>query len=107
VIFHCGGWYGLRKALLLFLLVAAPVLPAWAHSSLPASGTVEVAFTPWDDAEGAIIRMLSGARHEIYVQAYLFTSRNLANALLEAQRRGVQVLVLADRDMVVKGENSQ
>ena len=107
MIFHCGGWYGLRKALLLFLLVAAPVLPAWAHSSLPASGTVEVAFTPWDDAEGAIIRMLSGARHEIYVQAYLFTSRNLANALLEAQRRGVQVLVLADRDMVVKGENSQ
>ncbi len=74
---------------------------------MPATGTVEVAYTPWDDAEGAILRTLAGAQHEIYVQAYLFTSRNLARGLLDALNRGVRVEMLADHDMLLKGENSQ
>ncbi len=75
-------------------------------ATLPASGTVEVLFTPWDDAEGAIVRTLGEARQSIHVQAYLLTSRSIAKALHEAQARGVAVEVLADREMVAKGENS-
>lgn len=90
-------------------MLGAFLLPgiSWAHVSLPAKGTVEVAFTPWDDAEGAILRVLGNAQREIYVQAYLFTSRNLAQGLLAASRRGVRVEMLVDRDMLLKGENSQ
>ena len=36
-------------------------LPRWAVE-LPATGTVEVLFTPWDDAEGALLREIGEAR---------------------------------------------
>jgi phosphatidylserine/phosphatidylglycerophosphate/cardiolipin synthase-like enzyme len=93
-----------RVAAILCLLVG--VLPA-AAGPVPAVGTVEVAFTPWDDAEGKLLGLIDGARKTLHVQAYLLTSRSLAKALIEAHRRGVRVEVLADREMVAKGENSQ
>ncbi|MDO8346459.1 MAG: phospholipase D family protein [Rugosibacter sp.] len=74
-------------------------------AELPATGSVEVLFTPWDDVEGAIIRALGAARKSIHVQAYLLTSRPIARALLAAQTRGVKVEILADREMVVNGQN--
>ena len=89
---------------------AAALLLCWAVAAgaapLPATGTVEVLFTPWDDAEGAIVRALGEARQSIQVQAYLLTSRSIAKALQDAQLRGVAVEVLADREMVSKGDNS-
>lgn len=92
---------------LLFLLLAlAGMAPAQA-GELPATGTVEVLFTPWDDAEGRLLREIGGARKTLHVQAYLLTSRNIARALLVAHERGVKVSLLVDREMLVKGENSQ
>lgn len=87
-------------ALLLCLTVGVGATP------LPATGTVEVLFTPWDDAEGAIIRVLGKARESIHVQAYLLTSRSIARALQEAKARGVAVEVLADREMLEKSDKS-
>ena len=75
-------------------------------AALPATGTVEPLFTPWDDAEGAIVRALGEARRSIHVQAYLLTSRSIARALQDAQARGVAVEILADKEMVGKGDNS-
>lgn len=96
----------MRIFLAFFLLVwLAP--PAAAREPIPAAGSVELAFTPWDDAEGAIQHALREARHAVYVQAYLFTSRSLARALIEARQRGIAVEVLADSEMAKKGENSQ
>ena len=90
--------------------LAAALLLSWAvavgAAPLPAIGSVEALFTPWDDAEGAIVRALGEAKQNIHVQAYLLTSRSIAGALLDAKGRGVAVEVLADRDMVSKGENS-
>jgi len=94
----------MRRLLAALLLCLAPVAGA---APLPAAGTVEALFTPWDDAEGAIVRALGAARKTIHVQAYLLTSRSIAKALLEAHARGVAVEILADREMVAKGENSQ
>jgi phosphatidylserine/phosphatidylglycerophosphate/cardiolipin synthase-like enzyme len=74
---------------------------------LPAAGTVEVAFSPWDDTEELLLRTLKSARSEIYVQAYVFTSRKLAWALIEARRRGIAVEVLADREMSLKSRGSR
>jgi phosphatidylserine/phosphatidylglycerophosphate/cardiolipin synthase-like enzyme len=91
-----------------FLLAGALALlaPAAPAAELPATGTTEVLFTPWDDAEGALLREIGAARKTIHVQAYLVTSRNIARALTEAHERGVRVALLADREMVVKGEKS-
>lgn len=90
----------LLVTLLLCLTVGAGATP------LPATGTVEVLFTPWDDAEGAIVRALGEAKQSVHVQAYLLTSRPIAKALQDAHARGVAVEVLADREMVNKGGNS-
>ena len=94
-----GGWW-FPMALALIFSVNASAAP------LPATGTVEALFTPWDDAEGAIVRALGGARQSIHVQAYLLTSRSIARALQDARARGVTVEILADKEMVAKGDNS-
>ncbi len=83
------------------------VTAACAVAPQPSTGSIEVAFTPWDDAEGALVSVVAGARKSIRVQAYLLTSRPVARALTDAHQRGVDVQVLADREMVAKGENSQ
>ena len=94
-----GGW-----SLLLTLALCFSVNVGAGGTPLPATGTVEVLFTPWDDAEGAIVRALGEARQSIHVQAYLLTSRSIAKALQDAQARGVAVEVLADQEMVRKGQ---
>ena len=73
---------------------------------LPAAGSVEVLFTPWDDAEGAIVQALGEARQSVLVQAYLLTSRSIARALEDARTRGAVIEILADQEMVSKGDNS-
>ena len=95
-------------------LAAALALAALLHgakvgaggTAIPAAGRIDAYFTPWDDAEGAIVRALAEARRSVRVQAYLLTSRSIARALQDAHGRGVAVEVLADREMVMKGENS-
>ncbi|MBL8437099.1 MAG: phospholipase D family protein [Zoogloeaceae bacterium] len=72
--------------------------PVWAQP-VAAKGMVEALFAPWDPIEPALIDVIQGARRQIRVQAYAFTSREIANALIAAHRRGVDVAVLADAEM--------
>jgi len=81
--------------------------PAPASQKLPAEGSIELAFSPWDDAEGALLRAIGEARRSIHVQAYLLTSRNIARALLEAKKRGLRVEILADREQAVRTDHSR
>lgn len=85
-------------ALLAGLLAAGAAAgkPADAPSALPAQGTVQAAFAPWDDIEGLIVDQLGGARKQVLVQAYLLTSRPITDALVQARRRGIDVRVLMD-----------
>ncbi len=72
-----------------------------------AQGTVQLAFTPWDNAEAMIAAAIREARQQILVQAFSFTSRVLARALIAAKRRGVEVQVMADREQIFSGEASR
>ena len=65
---------------------------------IPATGTIEFAFTPGDDAAGLIVRTIDGARSQVLVQAFSFTHREIAEALVRAHHRGLDVQVIADRD---------
>lgn len=67
-----------------------------AARAIAATGTIEYAFTPGSDATGLIVRTLTGAREEVYVQAFSFTHRDIAQALIAAHRRGIKVYVIAD-----------
>ncbi|MBL8446369.1 MAG: phospholipase D family protein [Zoogloeaceae bacterium] len=66
---------------------------------LPATGSREALFAPWDPIEPTLLDLIRAARHQIRVQAYAFTSREIAEALVGAHRRGVDVAVLADAEM--------
>lgn len=81
--------------LLCFLAIAAGAQQF--QGELPASGTVQYAFTPEGDATGLIVTAVNGARQEIYVQAYIVTHREIGRALAAAAARGVTVNLIADR----------
>ena len=89
----------LRVALLLAGLVLAGQAGALEASKVvPAIGSIEYAFTPGDDAAGLIVRTLDAARRQVLVQAFNFTHRDIADALIRAHRRGLDVQVIADQD---------
>jgi phosphatidylserine/phosphatidylglycerophosphate/cardiolipin synthase-like enzyme len=62
----------------------------------PQVANVEVAFTPADDVAGMIVSRIGRARQSVRMQAYLFTDRRIANALLAARKRGVEVEIIGD-----------
>ena len=64
--------------------------------TFPAQGTVQVAFSPWDDTQALLIDAIAAAKTQILVQAYLLTSRAIASGLIDARQRGVDVKVMAD-----------
>jgi len=100
----------LAPAMLALSLAAAPALAQRAAPPAPAftaSGTVQVAFAPWDDAEGLVVEAIAGAERQVLVQAFSFTSRRIAAALIAARRRGVEVLVTADREQTATGEGNR
>ena len=84
---------GAAGALALACALAAPV----AAREQPANHAhVEVAFAPGDDIAGLLVRRIGAARESVRMQAYLFTDRRIANALLAALKRGVAVEVIGD-----------
>ena len=82
-------------AVVLALAAALAVPPVAARQARPAT-EIEAAFTPGDDVSALIVRRIATARAIVQVQAYLFTDRKLANALLAALKRGVAVEVVGD-----------
>ncbi|AUN95168.1 phospholipase D family nuclease [Pseudazoarcus pumilus] len=89
----------LRDRLLAALVLALLGGPAPASEVVPAKGSIEIAFSPTDDPEALIIGAIDAAHSALLVQAYVFTSRNIAGALVRAHQRGVRVEVLADAKM--------
>ena len=65
---------------------------------IAATGTVQAVFTPGDDAGKLIVDAINSARRQVLVQAFSFTHRKIAEALIAAKRRGVEVIVVADRE---------
>jgi phosphatidylserine/phosphatidylglycerophosphate/cardiolipin synthase-like enzyme len=85
-----------RAALALLACVVAGGAAAQEPSVVPATGTLQAAFTPGDPADRMIIEAIGNARREVLVQAYTFTQRKIASALIRARQRGVTVRVVAD-----------
>jgi phosphatidylserine/phosphatidylglycerophosphate/cardiolipin synthase-like enzyme len=68
--------------------------------TLPATGTVQTAFTPGHDAGKLITDAIDTAQHQVLVQAFSFTHRKIADALVAAKRRGVDVKVISDKNQI-------
>ena len=100
---------GIRLLVAVFALIAVTDLQAGPvrPPEYPATGTVQVAFPPFDDAEKLVVAAIAGAREQIYVQAFSFTSWAVARALIDAKRRGVDVRMTADREQTFGGESTR
>ena len=70
--------------------------------SIAATGKIELAFTPEDAADRMVIRAIRGAHKQILVQAFSFTHRDIAHALIQAKKRGVDVQLIADAEQTDK-----
>jgi phosphatidylserine/phosphatidylglycerophosphate/cardiolipin synthase-like enzyme len=57
----------------------------------------EVAFSPGRGATALVVKTIGEAQHSIRVAAYSFTSRPIAEALLDAHKRGIDVEVVVDK----------
>ena len=66
----------------------------------PACATpdIQAGFSPEDSAQQLIIRTISDAGQEIRLMGYAFTSPEIARALTDARKRGVDVRVVLDAE---------
>ena len=76
------------------LCVAAVTAGCDRPASIPQG--VQVYFSPRGGATEAVVRAFDHATNAILIQAYSFTSAPIAQALVSAKRRGVEVRVLLD-----------
>lgn len=99
----------MRSIVFMLLFSALPLAGASANDGkpMPATGSVQVLFTPGQNATGTLVEALRQARHSILVQSYSFTSNEIAFALIEAKRRGVDVQVVSDAEQTRKLEHNR
>ena len=98
-------------------LIALTALLAFSNAMagetpVPATATahyasVRVVFTPGDDIAGEIVQAIRHARKQVLVQAFSFTHSDIARALIEAHKRGVEVKLIADREQTEKMRRGQ
>ena len=83
----------------LILVAAGCRTPSAApHYAEAGRGAVcSVYFSPHGGCTDEVVRAIRGARQSVLVQAYSFTSQPIAEALIEAARRGVRVEVILDK----------
>ncbi len=73
------------------------VLYAGHPVTLPATGELEVAFSPHGGCTALVVKVIDSAKSSIRVLAYSFTSAPIARALVAAHKRGVDVKVVVDK----------
>jgi phosphatidylserine/phosphatidylglycerophosphate/cardiolipin synthase-like enzyme len=65
--------------------------------SLAQAGSIRVYFSPNGGCTDAILCEINQAKTEILLQAYSFTSKPIAQALIRAQKRGVRISAVLDK----------
>ncbi|MBV6855971.1 phospholipase D family protein [Xanthomonas euvesicatoria pv. euvesicatoria] len=85
-------WPHICRFVLLVVLVVQ-VAPAAAAES-----TAQVGFSPEGTGQSLVLDVIKTARSELRVMAYSFTAPDIAQALIAAKKRGVDVRVVVDAD---------
>lgn len=73
---------------------------AFLFSSLTALAGVEVLFSPRDNIKYRIIEAINLSEECIDIATFDFTSKEIADALLNAKRKGLKIRVLVDRKLL-------
>lgn len=81
------------SAILLLTITAPSFARALTLNNTPA----QVYFSPNGGATDAIVKEIVRSKTEILVQAYSFTSKDIAKALVDAHKRGVHTEIILDK----------
>jgi len=87
----------MKSKLFLLLLILALPITGFAKDLTLTNAPTQVYFSPRGGCTEAIVEALDKAKSEVLVQAYSFTSRDIAKALVDAHKRGVHVEVILDK----------
>jgi phosphatidylserine/phosphatidylglycerophosphate/cardiolipin synthase-like enzyme len=96
----------MNKSPLFVSILLAFLLFAYFPSNSPAKDLiltnvpVQIYFSPHGSCTESIVTELNKAKSEILVQAYSFTSKPIANALVDAQKRGVHTEIILDKSNI-------
>jgi phosphatidylserine/phosphatidylglycerophosphate/cardiolipin synthase-like enzyme len=82
---------------LVFLFVLAAFSNTQATDLTLNNTPTQIYFSPKGGCTDAIVKEISKAKSEILVQAYSFTSKEIAKALVDAHKRGVHVETILDK----------
>jgi phosphatidylserine/phosphatidylglycerophosphate/cardiolipin synthase-like enzyme len=84
----------MRQLFIAALLLTTAALPAAADHPVELE---EVCFTPGGECTDVVVATIAGAKRQVLVQAYSFTSQPIAKALVDASMRGVDVRAILDK----------
>lgn len=87
----------MRPLFSIFLLLALTSPAQALDLILPADTPAAIYFSPRGGAQDALVHRIDQAKATIFVLAYSFTSRSIAEALCRAAGRGVHVEAVLDR----------
>jgi phosphatidylserine/phosphatidylglycerophosphate/cardiolipin synthase-like enzyme len=83
--------------LVCFLVISILSLTPIQAEQFKSTGTIDAYFSPNGGCTEAIVKELNNAKMEILVQAYSFTSKPIAKALIDAKKRGIKIEVILDK----------
>ena len=77
--------------------IPSKIIPEESRAIVMPSSKIDTCFTPPSGCSKVITAIIDKARTSIYVQAYGFTDVDIADSLIAAHKRGVQVKILLDK----------
>ena len=93
------------KSVLVTALLLYASLPLHAET-FPSDTKYEVCFTPGGDCTSMIVGEINKANKSVYLQAYSFTSKPIAQAITNAKRKGIDIKVILDKSQVKHNQYS-
>jgi phosphatidylserine/phosphatidylglycerophosphate/cardiolipin synthase-like enzyme len=94
----------MKRAMLLGAGLLAGIILGFAVHPVLFAPSIAPVFSPEEGAR--VISFIDGAGKTIDVEVYVFSSRDVVEALERAKARGVDVRIIVERD-VISGENDQ
>ncbi|MGY3802631.1 phospholipase D family nuclease [Pigmentibacter ruber] len=61
------------------------------------NSSYEICFTPGENCTELITKNIAKAKKSLLIQAYSFTSAPIAKSILDAKKRGVEVMIILDK----------
>jgi len=81
----------------IFIVIAVIAITSSVSFAIPAVGTIDTYFSPRGGVTQAVVKEIENAQREVLIQAYSFTSKPIAKAIIEAKKRGVSVIAVIDK----------